>query len=107
MLNDHLLDRSTSDRSDDRRDSERTPAAGEIVLVWHHDAQTPLRFQLVDASDHGLCIRSSMPLRTGMTGTIIRVLPEGSVKNEPVIVAWCAAGVTSEGYDIGLQRFGT
>lgn len=105
MLNDRILDRSTSERCDSRRDSERTPMIGEIVLVWHHDAHTPLRFQILDASDHGMRIRSTMPLRAGMTGTVIRVLPEGSVVNEPVVVAWSAPRKNNDGFDIGLQHF--
>ncbi|MHC4991061.1 MAG: PilZ domain-containing protein, partial [Planctomycetota bacterium] len=77
MLHDSIQSRMTGASNDDRRRHDRVPFPSEITLVWHHDLAHPLRYRIIDASDGGLRILSSTPLLEGMTGTVLRLLPEG------------------------------
>jgi hypothetical protein len=59
----------------DRRQHDRLPCPVEIVLAWHHEPETPIRYHLQDAGDGGLRISSRHPLMQGMTGIALRLLP--------------------------------
>ncbi len=93
MINDSVL--QPSDRPPDgalsaanRREHERIPCPGEILVRWLHDPDTPTRFSVLDVSDGGFHIRAGMPLLLGMTGVVTRWLPEGAPLNRCVSVAW-------------------
>jgi len=101
MLHDAALDRATS--SAERRGDERTSGPDEIVIGWLHDPETTVRYQLVDMSSGGFRIRSTLPLITGTTGIAIRLLPEGEVLDQPVMITWTRRRESGQ-YDIGLRR---
>jgi len=91
---------------DDRRVSDRLPFPAEMILVWNHDLQTPLRYQVIDAGDGGYRIHCSSPLLEGTTGMVIRLLPgRGRQMAQPVKVAWSRQSELSTGFEAGLRCF--
>ena len=104
MLHDGLPAADTDQLSlDDRRHHDRVPFPAEMTLIWHHDVDTMLRYRILDASDGGFRLRSSTPMLTGMTGMVLRLLPEGRAMDQPVMVAWCRRDGGE--YEIGLETF--
>jgi len=105
--------------ADDRRHSDRVPFPGELVLIWNHDPATPHRYEILDAGDGGYRILTSVPLLSGTTGMVIRLLPcsrRETGLGQPVMVAWCRAADADEdgaravadadaGYEAGLRIF--
>ena len=90
----------------ERRDSDRLPFPAEMVLVWNHDLQTPMRYRVLDAGDGGYRIRSSLNLLEGTTGMVLRLLPSrGQQLDQPVMVAWTKAAQGEAGFDVGLRCF--
>jgi len=102
MLHDGVLEHTTAQPGvHDRRDDPRVPCPSELSIVWHHDLDAPGRYPLIDASDGGLRIRSHLPMAQGMTGMVLRLLPEGRAIDRGVIVRWLRR--TDDGrFDIGL-----
>jgi hypothetical protein len=91
----------------ERRVSDRLPFPAEMVMVWNHDLQTPMRYRMQDAGHGGYRIRTSAPLVEGMTGMVIRLLPgRGTRLDQPVMVVWAHAADDAPGeYDAGLRCF--
>lgn len=90
----------------DRRDSDRLPFPAEMVLVWNHDLQTPMRYPVSDAGDGGYRIHTSLPVLEGTTGMVLRLLPgRGRPLDQPVMVAWIKPTELCAGYDVGLRCF--
>lgn len=92
---------------EERRVSDRLPFPAEVVLVWNHDLDTPMRYRVQDAGDGGYRIRTSTPLVEGMTGMVIRLLPgRGTRLDQPVMVVWAHSADEAPGeYDAGLRCF--
>jgi len=89
MLHDGMMDRyrPVAGRRSDRAEP-RVPFPGELLLSWLHDMNTRIRYRIVDASDHGFRIRTSLPLAEGMTGIAMKLLPEGTLIDRAVWVMW-------------------
>ena len=102
MLHDTIM-RSAQVRAD-RRTGARVPLSkGEVVLLWHHDMETAIRYPLIDLADDGARILTATPLIKGMTGTAATLLPEGISLNRPCSVCWCRPRSEGSGYETGLQ----
>jgi hypothetical protein len=92
--------------TDDRRVSDRLPFPAEMLLVWNHSLQLPIRYRVIDAGDGGYRIASSLPLMEGTTGMVLRLLPSrGKPMDQPVMVAWVRDAEDGDGYEIGLRCF--
>ena len=92
--------------TDDRRHGDRVPFPAELILLWNHDASLRHRYRILDASDGGYRIRTSLPLLEGTTGMVIRVLSgEMNSVAQPVMVAWCRRQHEGSGYEAGLRMF--
>ena len=98
--------------STDRRwGSDRERSDAEAVVIWAHSQATPIRYRLLDASEGGLRIHSSLPLREGASGNVVSLLPSGTCMNREFQVVWCRKCAASDtaapgGYEAGL-RFAT
>ncbi|MCA9297193.1 MAG: hypothetical protein KC983_11765 [Phycisphaerales bacterium] len=104
MMHDGVLERmATVDSDTDRRCEDRMPCPTELTIVWHHDLDAPGRYRLMNVSDRGLAIQSSLPMVTGMTGMALRLLPEGTPIDRPVMVRWVHPMPGSTSFDIGLS----
>lgn len=102
MLHDAITDRTT-DLDANRRASPRVSCPAELVIAWLEDVATPMRYGLIDVSEGGYRIQSSLPRLTGTTGLVLRYLPSGEAVDEPVMVAWTRRGDDGR-YDLGLRR---
>lgn len=83
----------------ERRQSQRDEFPAELVVKWHHEPEFPVRYEVIDSSEGGFRIRSSMPMLEGMTGIALNLLPEGTPVNRTVMIIWtgpCASGAGSE-----------
>lgn len=89
----------------DRRGSHRVPFPAELLLIWHHDLRNSVRYRIIDASDGGFRISSSLPLLEGMTGMALKMLPEGSPIEHCVMIAWVRRRDEFNDYEIGLRYF--
>ena len=70
MLHDAVLSRSLGAPDGlERRTLPRTSFPAELVLIWHHDPQTPIRYQVVDAHENGVRIRTTVPMIEGWDET--------------------------------------
>ena len=104
MLHDRLISGPDQrDPLDDRRRSARSVVRAELVVLWHHDPQTPVRYPVVDAGPGGVRILSSVSLRKGMSGTAVRLLPEGEPLNRLCTVSWCRPPAVDEPFEVGLR----
>jgi len=72
-------------------------------VLWHHDSHMPVRYRVLDMSDGGIRIRSSLPMLTGMTGHAVRLLPEGTHLERPMMVVWVRSAHDGLGFELGLQ----
>ena len=105
MLHDGLpRPRPGSATDAERRSDPRLPYPAELVLAWHCSMHDSNRYRIIDVSDGGFRIRSAVPLVQGMTGTVLRILPEGHELADAVMVVWCRAGRDPDSYDVGLRR---
>ncbi len=104
MLNDALLSGSHEQGSvADRRRSPRTVSHAELIMHWHHDPGTPVRYPILDVSDDGLRIQSATPLFRGMSGTAVKILPEGRTLNRMCTVTRLRPPAQDGGpFEIGL-----
>lgn len=75
----------------------------EVTVVWHHDLARTMRYRLIDASDHGFRLHSATPMLSGTTGTVLRLLPEGTPVDAAVNVVWCRPDPRG-GFYLGLHR---
>jgi hypothetical protein len=107
MINDEVLEaRMHADAVDERRVSTRIPVIGELMVRWFGLAGTTHRYRLVDRSEHGYRLYSSLPIPVGTTGTVSLILGTeraDTPQDDPVVVAWFRRGDAS-GYDVGLRR---
>ena len=104
MLHDPLLsgpDRQSS--SDERRRSARSAVKAELVVRWHHDPDTPVRYPVLDIGDGGARIRSATPLRKGMSGTAVKLLPRGEAVHRMCTVSWSRPPRHDGPFEIGLR----
>lgn len=105
MLHDDISARkSEPSTKSDRRRKPRVPYPAELVLAWHCSMSDLTRYRIIDVSDGGFRIRSSTPLPGGMTGTVLRILPEGHQVAAAVMVVWCRESRQRGEYDVGLRR---
>jgi hypothetical protein len=107
MINDTVLDaRLHDDNADERRHSPRVAVIGELVVRWIGHTGTAHRYRLVDQSEHGYRLYSTLPIPTGTTGTVTARLGSDvgdTAPDDPVVVAWFRRSDAS-GYDVGLRR---
>ncbi|MBX3375096.1 MAG: PilZ domain-containing protein [Phycisphaeraceae bacterium] len=103
MLRESALHRSLDDVPGERRHRDRVPFPGEATLIWIHDPMTVLRLAVVDASNGGFRLRTRLPVPTGTTGILLRLLPAGTPLNAPVTVAWLRP-VPEGDFEMGLRR---
>ncbi len=105
MLHDGITQRQLETASEaERRSGPRVPYPSELVIAWHCSLPDSTRYAIVDVSNGGFRIRTSVPLVQGMTGMVSRILPEGHEVGAAVKVVWCRPADNSCGYDAGLQR---
>ncbi len=89
---------------DERRALERQPASpSEVVMLWHHDMETAIRYPLIDLNDGGVRILTATPLVEGMTGTAVNLLPTGKRINRPCTVRWARRRKEGRAYEAGLR----
>ncbi len=104
MLHDSLTpthdDRETTD---DRRSSHRASLSAELVVRWHHDPNTPIRYRVLDVGDGGVRILSGIPLLRGLSGLAVKLLPEGKSINRPCSVSWARPPAIGGPFEIGLD----
>ena len=106
MLHDGMLTSATGAQAEaERRRSDRLPFPGEVVVVWHHDLETPVRYRIVDAGDGGLRILTVAPILEGMTGMAVRLLPGGQTLDRPVMVSWLGEPDEHDEREVGLRFF--
>jgi len=107
MLNDSTTSRNSKAPNDsERRNDARRSLSEEVVVTWHFDPTTPVRYQTCDISDSGLRITTSMPLIDGMTGNLQSLASSCERIKESVMVAWCRPAAAGErGYEAGLRFF--
>lgn len=114
MLHDDVQARQggRQEQAGERRRHPRVPFPAEAIIIWHHDPTCSVRFRVQEASDGGLRLRSSLPLPSGLTGVVTRLLPNGEQLDRSVMVVWCRQTVADdEGpdsarrFDIGLRWF--
>jgi hypothetical protein len=105
MLHDGIIGRTVPGQRLDRRRSDRVPFPAHLTVVWHHDLEKPVRYQVTNAGDGGFQIRSSTPLDEGTTGTALRLLPEGLALNRSIMVVWSRHDEASGGFEAGLRLF--
>ena len=102
MHEDILLSQADLAAGHDLRRTPRVPCPAEVTVIWHHDPSTVVRYRVLDVSDGGWRLRSSVPLLEGTTGMVLRMLPQGTAIEKPVIVVW--SRTAKEGaYAIGLR----
>jgi hypothetical protein len=104
MLHDPLIfgpDRRST--SGERRQSARAAVKAELVVLWHHDPETPVRYPVLDIGDGGARIRSATPLRTGMSGTAVKLLPKGKPIHRMCTVSWTRPPPDDGPFEIGLR----
>ena len=63
-----------------------------------------MRAPLVDMSDGGCRLHLSLPVPTGTTAILLRMLPDGVELGQSAIVAWCRPAADGDGYEAGLRR---
>ncbi len=96
-----LHDALSSGQRLDRRGTARQPLDAELVIIWHHDPNTTIRYRVLDISDGGARILSTTPLMAGMNGTAVKLLPKGSPVNRPCMVSWSASNEQGT-HEVGL-----
>ncbi|MBC23339.1 MAG: hypothetical protein CMJ32_05415 [Phycisphaerae bacterium] len=106
MIHDHVFRHHEKIRTRERRSDTRNLQDGEIVLVWHHDPSSRVRLELVDISDNGARVRTSIPLVKGMTGIALNTLPGGGSLDTPIMVRWCSS-IDEQCWEAGLEFFGS
>ncbi|MCZ6836648.1 MAG: PilZ domain-containing protein [Planctomycetota bacterium] len=106
MLYDVAMDRTATSLPENRRVSVRRTHASshtELIVLWHHDSEMPVRYRIIDSSRGGFCLRSSVPMKTGMTGHAVRLLPQGTTMEKPIMIVWAKPARDGHGYELGLR----
>ena len=104
MLHDPLLSGlHRPSPSGERRRSARTAVQAELVVRWHHDPDTPVRFPVLDIGEGGARILSATPLSKGMSGTAVKLLPRGEAIHRMCTVSWSRPQQDNGPYEIGLR----
>lgn len=104
MLHDGTQARVSGQRiSTERRHSPRVAFPAELVVRWHHEQELSIRYEVIDSSEGGFRIRSSMPMLEGMTGIALKLLPEGTPVNRTVMIVWIGPSTASGGSEFGLN----
>lgn len=112
MLHDAAMDRVATPGhqeqpvDDDRRASRRTAHVSsrtELLVLWHHDPEMPVRYRVLDSSTGGFRLRSSLPMLTGMTGHAVRILPHGTTLEKPIMIVWMNPARDGVGFELGLR----
>ena len=104
MLHDRTLARADGQPlSAERRRSQRVAFPAELVVRWHHEPDLPIRYEVIDASDGGFRIRSTLPMLEGMIGKALKLLPEGKPVNKTVMIVWTGPSTSGEGSEFGLN----
>ena len=75
-------------------------------MSWLHNPGELVRYRVSNVSDTGFCLNSSLPLLTGTTGVVRRMLPEGHPIDRTVSVAWCSP-LDDGRYAVGLHVIGS
>jgi hypothetical protein len=75
----------------------------ELVILWHHDPETPVRYPVLDLGEGGARIQSGTPLLEDMSGTAVKLLPKGETINRMCTVSWIRASATGGPFEIGLR----
>lgn len=104
MLNDPTISNQNQGTSE-RRASVRRDLSTEVVIRWHFDPSTAVRYQTADMSATGVRLQSAMPLLEGMTGALHAVVPSEVLNDGNVMVAWSRPSKGSHGYDVGIRFF--
>ncbi len=104
MIHDSMLNLSATAKDAGRRQSARAACPGEVVMCWLHDPDTPLRLRLIDVSNGGYRLSSTLPVLPGTIGIILRLLPEGTTLDDSVMVVWSHRVDDGPMYEIGLRR---
>lgn len=103
MLHDALI-RQSKGAPGERRGSPREDASpAELVILWHHDMETAIRYPLVDLNELGVRILTAAPLSEGMTGTAVNLLPTGKPIKRPFTVRWARRRNEAQAYEAGLR----
>ncbi len=91
--------------ADERRNRARLPEAvrSEIVITWDHNPSQSIRFRLVDRTDDGVRIASTLPVLSGLTGIAQYVLPRNEALNAAFSVAWSSEAPVEGEYHAGLR----
>lgn len=106
MLHDARLSHAAGPGQDDRRTftrAEPPPPVSELIVLWHHEPEMPVRYRMLDSSAGGVRLRSSLPMLTGMTGHAVRMLPCGTTLEKPMMVVWVREARDGHGYELGLR----
>ncbi len=104
MLHDSLIpSQDDLETTDDRRRSPRASLIAELVVRWHHDPDTPIRYRVLDVGEGGVRILSGIPLLRGMSGTAVKLLPDGESINRPCSVSWARPPALGGPFEIGLD----
>jgi hypothetical protein len=104
MLHDALIRQSNQAAPQERRGSPREDVSpAELVVLWHHDMETAIRYPLVDLNEEGVRILTAAPLVEGMTGTAVNLLPTGKPINRPCTVRWARRRDEAQAYEAGLR----
>ncbi len=74
-----------------------------MVVLWHHDIETAIRYPVIDRTDTGLRIMCATPLIEGMTGIAANLLPEGMPINRPCSVCWSRPRALGRGFEAGIR----
>ena len=104
MLHDALIRGDHPQSPQERRSAERRVATpNDLVILWHHDIETAIRYPLVDLNDGGVRILTATPLTEGMTGIAVNLLPTGKPINRPCTVCWVRRRDEAKAYEAGLR----
>jgi hypothetical protein len=104
MLNDPTIQGKRAGVTD-RRNRTRRDLSTEIVVRWHGDPTTPIRYRTADCSATGLRFESSIPILEGMTGSLHAMVPSDDLVDSNIMVAWSRPRRDGHGYDVGARYF--
>jgi len=88
----------------ERRSEGRLEHQAEAVIAWNHDLAQRVRVRVVNISESGMRIASTLPILEDSTGLVFRLLPDGVDLNKVFTVRWVRDNVDGDGeYHAGLQ----
>ena len=89
MLHDQSMSRTSPTTGlDNRRDAPRLETDREVLIAWHHAPDQGVRYGVVNESQGGCLITSTVPLIEGMTGTVLGRIPTKGHRYSALVVAW-------------------